>query len=159
MTDVAERILTGLLTLGVGAWIGGFATVLVLSRSSRRTLDPVDRVAYFRDFGRRYAVVAAVVILFVVVPSAVLVTAAGSSALTVTMLAVALALIAVTIVGILQARRMTQLRRTAIATPGDAALAAAVTRGAGFAIVLRTIIGLGSLALFALAIALALPGC
>ena len=153
MTDVAEGILIGLLTLGVGAWIGGFATVMVISRTSHSVLAPADRVAYFRRFGRGYAVVACVMILLIIVPSAILVSVATVRALAVAILATACALVVVTAVGIRQARNMTRLRTMALDAADDGA-SDAVRRGAGVAIVLRSAIGIGSLALIALALAL-----
>jgi hypothetical protein len=162
VTEVAERVLTGLLTLGVGAWIGGFATVMVISRTSRSVLAAGERVPYFRRFGRNYAVVASIMILLIIVPSAVLASAGGFRPLAAGILAVACALVAITAVGIVQARRMTRLRTLALAggdneTPGgDARMAVAVRRGAGLAIVLRSAIGIGSLALIVLALVMSL---
>ena len=161
MTDVAEGILTGLLTLGVGAWIGGFATVLVISRTSRSVLAAEDRVAYFRRFGRSLAVVASIMILLIIVPSAALLAAEEIRPFAASMLLVACALVAITAVGIVQARKMTRLRSLALAggaddaPDSDARMADAVRRGAGLAIVLRSAIGMGSLVLVVLAIAMA----
>ena len=154
VTDVAERILIGLLTLGVGAWIGGFATVIMISRTSRSVLAPADRVAYFRRFGRGYVVVASVMILLVIVPSAILVSEDSVRPVAIATLAVACALVIITAVGIRQARKMTRLRTMALDAEDDRA-SDAVRRGASIAIVLRSMIGIGSLALIALALAIA----
>ena len=154
MTEVAERVLIGLLTLGVGAWIGGFATVMVISRTSRSVLVPADRVAYFRRFGRGYAVVASVMILLVILPSAILVSEDSLRPLAIATLATACALVLITAVGIRQARKMTRLRTMALDADDDRA-SDAVRRGASAAIVLRSTIGIGSLTLIALALAIA----
>jgi len=58
-------------------------------------------------------------------------------------------------VGVVQARRMTRLRRASLAASEDAALASGVRRGARAATLLRASIGLLSLALIALGALLA----
>jgi hypothetical protein len=55
-----------------------------------------------------------------------------------------------TVVGIVQARRMTRLRRASLAQPDDPLLAGQVSKGAHSAAVLRATIGALSLALIAL---------
>jgi hypothetical protein len=67
---------------------------------------------------------------------------------------VAAALVLALAVGVVQARRMTRLRRAALAEPERPELAEQVARGAQRATVLRAAIGLLSLALIALGSAL-----
>jgi hypothetical protein len=151
-----EQLLVSVLTLGVGAWVGGFATVFVVSRSSKAALAAPARVAFFRDLGRRYAVVAAVAMVLILVPAAVLTILEPDTAVVATF-AVTVALIAASIPAIAQARRMGTLRREALAVPDDAAKASAVLRGSRSAAVLRGTLAAGSLILVVLAVVLNLP--
>jgi hypothetical protein len=151
-----EQLLISVLTLGVGAWVGGFVTVFVVSRSSNAALAADARVALFRNLGRRYAVVAAVAMALILVPATVLTILAPSAAAVATF-AVAVALIAASIPAIAQARRMGTLRREALAAPDDAAKASAVLRGSRSAAVLRGTLAAGSLVLLVLAVMLNLP--
>jgi hypothetical protein len=68
---------------------------------------------------------------------------------------VAVALAATLGMGMVQARRMTRLRRRALDQPGDTTLAMRVRRGAIRAGVLRSLIGVLSLALLALGMVIA----
>jgi len=68
---------------------------------------------------------------------------------------VAVALAATLGMGMVQARRMTQLRRRALEQPRDTALATRVRRGAVRAEVLRGLIGVLSLTLLALGVRIA----
>ncbi len=68
---------------------------------------------------------------------------------------VAAALVVTTVIGVVQARRMTRLRRSALHDRDDAQLAARVLRGARSAWVLRALIGALSLALVAFGVVLA----
>ena len=72
---------------------------------------------------------------------------------TLAVLLVTLVLVVVTAVGIRQARRMTRMRRAAVAEPG-AADPAALQRGTRVASALRASIGVCSLAVFVLAVAM-----
>ena len=148
--------MVSVLTLGVGAWVGGFVTVFVVSRSSKAALAASARVALFSDLGRRYAVVAAVAMVLILVPATVLTILEPSTAVVATF-AVTVALIAASIPAIAQARRMGTLRREALAAPDDAAKASAVLRGSRSAAVLRGTLAAGSLILLVLAVVLNLP--
>lgn len=155
-TELVEQLLVSLLTLGVGAWVGGFVTVFVVSRSSKAALAAPARVALFRELGRRYAVVAAVAMVLILVPATVLTIFEPSTAV-VSTFAVTVALIAASIPAIAQARRMGTLRREALAAPDDAVKASAVLRGSRRAAVLRGTLAAGSLVLVVLAVVLNLP--
>ena len=142
MTLDGGRMLAAILAIGAGAWVGGLLTVIVLSTSSRRTIASADRVALFRDFGRRFAVVMGVTAPFVVVP-AVLLASTEPGPSTVSILLLAIGLLLATAIGILQARRMTSLRT---AHPADTS-SRTVQRNATIAAALRTVLVLGYLAL------------
>jgi uncharacterized membrane protein len=147
------RILAGLLILGGALWLGGFVAIVIFSRSTKKALTTPQRVAVFRELGRRYVIVASVAFALVVIPGGVLLASRRADGYTLAVLIIALLLVVVTVVGIRQARRMTRLRRAAIAEP-DAADAAALQRGTRVASVLRASIGVCSLALFVLGVAM-----
>lgn len=141
------RMLAVTLAIGSGVWVGGVATVVIVSATSRRTVAPADRVALFRTFGNRFAVFASVVALVMVVPALALAVIAPTP-LTASTLLVAIALLVVTAIGILQARRMSALRSAAASGANDPD---GTRRNAATAMALRSLIGLVSLALPVLA--------
>jgi uncharacterized membrane protein len=147
------RVLAGLLILGGALWLGGFVAIVIFSRSTKKALTTPQRVAVFRELGRRYVIVASVAFALVVIPGGVLLASRPADGYTLAVLIIALLLVVVTVVGIRQARRMTRMRRAAIAEP-DAADAAALQRGTRVASVLRASIGVCSLALFVLGVAM-----
>lgn len=149
-----ENVLSGLLSLGVGAWVGGFITVFVMARSSATTLDAPHRVRLFRHFGRKYAAIAGVAMAFILIPAAILsyIDPLNTPALITLMLAVTI--IALSVPAIAQARRIGMLRREALDNPKDASKMATVERASRSATLLRTILGVGSVGLLVLAVLL-----
>lgn len=145
-------MLAAILAVGAGSWVGGLLTVAVLASSSRRTVAAADRVALFRDFGRRFALLFGVTALFVVAPALVL-AVIDPGPLSVSILLLTLGLLLATAAGILQARRMTGLRATA-ATPSGEADAGTLRRNAAVAAALRGILALGYIAVLVLAVLL-----
>jgi uncharacterized membrane protein len=147
------RVLAGLLILGGALWLGGFVAIVIFSRSTKKALTTPQRVAVFRELGRRYLIVASVAFALVVIPGGVLLVSRPADGYTLAVLLIALLLVVVTVVGIRQARRMTRMRRAAIAEP-NAADSAALQRGTRVASALRASIGACSFALFVLAVAM-----
>lgn len=139
-----------LLTLGVGAWVGGFVTVFVVSRSSSASLEPAQRVQLFRDFGRRYGVVAAVAMALVLVPAGILSYIDPLNGPAVAILALSLVVIALSIPAIRQARRIGMLRRDALNHPNDAAKTDAASRAVRSGAIMRSLLAVGTLGLVAL---------
>jgi uncharacterized membrane protein len=147
--------LVALLVLGAAVWLGGMAAVAILTVSAGRVLEPTQRVALFRDFGRRYLVFAGAALLLVVVCGAILLAVRPWDGLSTAIVALVAALVIALNAGVRQARAMGRLRRAAL-TETDAAAKAtaqqAVAVGARQALVLRTVIALLSAALFAVAV-------
>ena len=141
-----------LLTLGVGAWIGGFVTVFVVARSSSANLEPPQRVRLFRDFGRRYGVVAAVAMAFILFPAAILSYIDPLNAPAVAILALSLVIIALSVPAVNQARRIGTLRRDALDHPNDSARADAVARAARSGTIMRSILAVGTVGLVVLTV-------
>lgn len=150
MSDTVRAILLGWLVLSTSVWIGGYITIGVVARVATSTLDTDQRIAFFRQLGRAYAIVGNIALVVAIGTGAALL--AGRSwgpALMVTTV-LAAALLVASGLGQLQAVQMTRLRRAAAQQPGDAALGATVRWRARAADVLRALIGLLSLALVAL---------
>jgi uncharacterized membrane protein len=141
--------------LAVSIWVGGFVAIGVASSIARRQLGPAERVAFFRALGRRYGVVGGAALAVALATGAALLADRGWDGGAWAATAIAVALLAVTAAGVSQARGMTRLRGRMVQEPGDAALAAAVERGARRALVLRAAIGLLTLALLAAGSAIA----
>lgn len=149
--SAAHAVLVGVLLLAAAIWVGGFVALVVVARVARRALEPTARVVFFRMLGRRYGVVGSLALLVGLATGAVLLTGRPWNGLLVAIVTVAGLLVVGTVVGVVQARRMTRLRRDALRDPDDAALAGRVRRVARRAALLRASIGGSSLALIALA--------
>jgi uncharacterized membrane protein len=153
------RTLLGLVILGAAIWMGGFVAIMVVNATSKKSLEPAQRIALFRGLGRNYLRVAAAAFALVVIPGAVLLASRPWDGFTLAILIAALILVVLTCVAVQQARRMTRMRKAALAaatgaatgtvTSGDAPIAQHARR----AWMLRMGIGLASLAVFVIALA------
>ncbi|HVV31105.1 MAG TPA: hypothetical protein VHC41_09510 [Mycobacteriales bacterium] len=155
MSDTAETALLAVLLLASSIWVGGFIAIGVVARVVGRTLQTADRVAFFRALGRSYGVVGGIALLVTLGTGAALATNHDWDGTMLATLIVAVALVVVTAVGVVQARRMTRLRQRALAQPGDGSITAQVAGGARDATALRAGIGLLTFTLLALAAVLA----
>lgn len=155
MPPPAETSLTAVLVLATAVWVGGLVAIFVVARVAHATLDMADRVTFFRGLGRTYGPVGGVALAVALASGAVLASARTWSGPLTASAAVAAALVAVTAAGIVQARRMTRLRREALRTPDRPELTARVRRGARSAAILRATIAALSLALLALGVVVA----
>ncbi|MBI2244789.1 MAG: hypothetical protein HYU55_12930 [Nocardioides sp.] len=157
--SVLDAVLTGVLVLATSIWVGGLVAIMVVARIATRALDPVARVALFRGLGRVYLVVGTAALAVGYVAGGLLLRDETWGPLLVATVVVAVALAAVLGVGVEQARQMTRLRRRTLEAPADPALAGSladqVRRGAVRAAVLRAGIGVLSLALLVLGVAIA----
>jgi len=148
-------ILQGFLVLGAAVWIGGLAAIFVMARVARRTLQPRERVAFFRGLGRAYGPVGGAALTVALGCGAALLSGRAWDGTLIAATMIAACLLAVTTAGVAQARRMTRLRQAALRQPGDTKLAARVRRGTLNAGALRAVIAALSLVLVALAVVLA----
>lgn len=150
MSDTLRATLLGIFALAAAIWVGGFVAIGVVARVAVRTLPPDRRVAFFRGLGRSYGVVGGTALLVALGTGAALLSdRAWSTTLTVAT-AVAAGLVLATAAGVVQARRMTRLRRARLQEPDNPQLAARIRTGARNATLLRATIGLLSLTLIAL---------
>ena len=134
---------------------GGLVTVAVVARTVEQCLDPAGAVEFFEVFGRSYGVVSGTALLVAMAGGLVLLADHGWDATAVATVALAASVPVVTAIGVVQARRMTRLRRLAVADPADAGLARTVHAGATRAVALRGAIGLITLTTVFLAAVLA----
>ncbi|MGH3302304.1 MAG: hypothetical protein ACRDOK_11595 [Streptosporangiaceae bacterium] len=146
----AEAALTTVLVLATAVWVGGLVTIFVVARVAHATLGPGERVAFFRGLGRAHGLVGGVALTAALASGAVLASTYRWDGQLTAGTAVAAVLVAVTVAGVAQARRMTRLRQDALGDPGSPELAAKVRRGARNATALRAAIAALSLALLAL---------
>lgn len=155
MSHGIEVALACVLLIAGSVWVGGYVAIGVVARVTVRTLGPADRVAFFRALGRVYGIVGTVALALALGSGAALAADRPWDGTLTATAALAAALVAALAFGVLQARRMTRLRRDALDRPGDAALAARVRSGARNASLLRASIGLLSLAVLILGTVLA----
>jgi len=148
-------LLSMLLVVATSVWIGGYATAIVVARVASRTLGRSERVAFFRLFGRVYGIVTGAALVVGIVVGAVLLRQHAWDGLMTTAAVLAAAIIAATVIGVVQARHMTRLRAHAAQHRDDPQAAARVRRGGRNAAVLRGLIGALSLALLAVGVLLA----
>lgn len=155
MSGAGEAALLTVFLLAACVWVGGLVAIAVVARAAGHTLSPVQRIDFFRALGRMYGIVGGLALVVGLGTGAGLLADRHWDATLTTTAAVAAALVAVTAVGVAQARRMTRLRRVAAQQPDDAPLARQVHHAARRAAALRAAIGLLSLALVALGATLA----
>lgn len=133
-------------------WIGGWFALIVLARSATATLTREGRVALFRHLGRRYGMLSTTALVIGLIAGAVLLLSAEWTPLSTCIVVVSGLVLVVLGAGVVQARRLTRMRRAMNATPGDAGLAQRVARDARAALVLRAAIGVLSLVVLVLAV-------
>ena len=152
MSHTSATVLTGVVILAGAVWVGGLVAIAVVARVATATLDPAGRVAFLCGLGRAYGVVGTAALTVAYGTGGALVYGrAWDGALTAAAV-VAAALAIILAWGVMQARRMTRLRRYALDRPDDEDSAARVRRGAARADVLRGVIALLSLGLLSLGV-------
>lgn len=148
VVGIVSTPLVAVNVIAVSVWVGSLVAIAVFARVSRRVLDDRSRVALFAGVGRAYAVVGPVALLVALGTGLAL---AGRPASWTGHVTAAVAggavLVALSVVAMGQAHRMTTLRRRLVAAPGDPRLAAIVQRDARIAGGLR-----GALALLTLVV-------
>lgn len=140
--------------VAVSIWVGGLVTIFVVARAAGATLEPAQRVAFFRSFGRRWGVVGSTALLIALGSGAILLRNHPRNGALIAAAAVAIALLAATGAGVAQARAMTRIRQRALADGGEG-LQSDVSRGAIVAAALRGSIGVLTMVLVVLGAGLA----
>lgn len=154
MSHTTTAVLTGVLIFAAAVWVGGLVAIAVVARTATATLDPAGRVAFFRRLGRSYGVVGTGALAVSYGTGAALVYGRAWDGVLTATAVVATALAAVLAAGIMQARRMTRLRRHALDQAADPDVAVRVRRGSARAGALRGFIALLSLTLLSLGVLL-----
>lgn len=133
--------------LALSIWVGSMVTIAVFARSSRQVLDDAARVALFASVGKAFAFVGPAALVVAIVTGLVTAGAPGNwPAMVWAAGGLAVAVLAVSIVAMLQAHRMTGLRRALAAARDDALIAERVGSQARLADGLRGLLGLLTLA-------------
>lgn len=104
-------VLPVLLILASSVWLGGATCLIVVARVTRAALSPADRVALFRQLGRRWGIVGTAALAVAYACGLILLLAADWTALSTWLVGLGAALAIALAAGIVQARRMTRLRR------------------------------------------------
>lgn len=154
MSDGLRALVLTVLLLATSIWVGGYVAIAVVARTASTTLTAEDRVAFFRTLGRAYFWVGTPALVVALVTGAVLTRDADHGALFTAAVVIAVLLILSFAIAVVQARRMTQLRRQLLSSD-DLQLAERVRRGAAAAGALRGLLGLLSVALVVLGACLA----
>jgi uncharacterized membrane protein len=141
--------------LAAAIWVGGFVAIFVVARTARRALDPQARVAFFRLLGRAYGAVGGISLLVALGTGLALLPRPLSAGRDLAAIVLGIALLVATAAGVRQARAMTRLRSSALASGDDPAIVRNLRRGTVAATALRTSIGLLTLALLGLAAVIA----
>ncbi len=137
--------------LAASIWSGSMVCLVVVSSIAKQALEPPARVQLFRGIGRAYGVGGTVSLLTAIILGLVLAGKPSNwTGTTEVAVVLAVVLVALTATGMAQARRMTVARRRSIASPDDAEATDAVRRGARTAGVLRSLMGVATLAIVVL---------
>jgi hypothetical protein len=146
-----RMVLLAIEMLATSVWVGSLVCLALVSSVARRVLDGPSRVAFFRGIGHIYGRVGTCALL-VAIAAGVAIAGRPSHWETTVSLAISLSvlLVALTFVGMAQARRMTVQRQRALDAPRDASIARQVGRGAAVAGALRGSIALVTLVILAL---------
>jgi hypothetical protein len=144
--------------LAAATWVGSLVTLAIVSAVARRTLDPRSRVVLFRGVGRLYQFVGTGSLLVAITVGVVLAWPLSEldSALAWEFI-LSGALVAVSVAGMAQAKRMTVRRRAALEHPDRPDVARSVREGALVAGTLRGLIAAVTFAMVVLAAHLLTP--
>lgn len=138
---MTRTVLIAVEILAASIWIGGLVAIAIVARIVREQLEPGARVAFFRSLGRRYLCVGGGALLVSFVAGALLLAEGRWTGEKTAAVAVAAALVLVTAAGVVQARSLTVLRRSALDQPAGSPLAARIRRRARVATFDRALIG------------------
>jgi uncharacterized membrane protein len=123
-------VLLVLLILATSVWIGGAICLTVFSRISRTALSASDRVVLFRTVGRLWGIIGTIALVVAYICGLILLLEAPWTALSTWLVALGVLVAVILAIGIVQARRMTRLRRVAAAegAPAPRSMLAPVLR-------------------------------
>lgn len=147
-TSAINPVLLFVHLLSVCTWVGGFVAVVIVVRIIRRQLSDADQIVFFRSLGRDFGSVASLALGVAIVTGASLLSSRGWDMATQAAAVLALALVVATGVGVVQARGLTRLRHK-VTVEGDAQAALKLRANATRGVILRSMIGVITIALLA----------
>lgn len=150
MSHTADALTLAVFVLATSVWVGGYVAIAVVARAASATLDAAARVAFFRSLGRSYLWVGLPALILALVTGGILARGLEWEPLLVATVIAAAVLLASFAVAVVQARRMTRLRRRLLDSPDEEWLSTRVRSGARAAGSLRAVLGVLSLALVVL---------
>ncbi|HEY9437275.1 MAG TPA: hypothetical protein VIS29_01230 [Streptomyces sp.] len=150
MSDSAQAVLLAVFALAGCVWVGGYVAIAVVARTAAAALEPGQRVVFFRALGRAYLLIGAPALVIALGTGACLLRDHPWDATLTATAVVAAALVGSFAVAVVQAKRMTRLRRAALANPQETDFARRISAGARAATALRAALGVLSLALVVL---------
>jgi uncharacterized membrane protein len=150
MSDTAEATVLAVFVLATSIWIGGYVAIAVVARVASSALDPGRRVEFFRSLGRSYFRLGLPALAVALATGGFLARDVQSEGTLITTSVVAALLLFTFAVAVVQARRMTALRRRLLESPDDEKLSEHVRRGGRVAGSLRALLGLLTVALVVL---------
>lgn len=141
-----------ILLLATCVWLGGWVSLILIAHSTTVTLSPAARVEFFRHYGRLYDTTSTVALGVAFASGLILLLGMPWVALSTWLVVVCALLVTALGAGVVQARRLTRLRRELAARPDDSALASGIAATARRAIALRASLGVISLAILMLGV-------
>ncbi len=149
--SVGRTALITIELLASSIWVGSLVCLAVVARATTNALPQASRVQLFRNVGQLYGRLGTACLVVAIGIGFALAGSPGNwGAQLATALALSLLLLAITVAGMMQARRMTKLRTQALEHADDDSWAQRVQRGATQAAALRGLIGLLTLAVVVL---------
>lgn len=150
MSNFGHGLLVTILILSTSVWIGGYVAIGVVARTATTTLDPAQRVAFFRSLGRVYLRVGTPALVVALASGAIVARDHTWDAALIAAAVVAAALVVLLAVAVQQARRMTRLRHGALQADEDPATVPTIRQGQRAAGMLRATLGVLSVILVVL---------
>jgi putative copper export protein len=133
-------------------WVGSLVCLAVVAAAARQVLDGPNQVRLFRSVGQRYGILGTAALLAVIGAGLALAWPPSSWSATIdAAVAVAGALLLLTSLAMIQARRMSKLRQRSLSAPHEVGVERAVSRGRRLAGGLRATMGVATLAVVILA--------
>jgi hypothetical protein len=152
-----DVVVVTLFMLATSIWVGGLVTLPVVAFVTSHTLSAADRVATFRGIGRLYGPIGGSALIVALGLGLVLARGKIGNLTFWLTCAVTFCVLAVTVIGVLQARAMTRLRSSDRTEPHTSDVTDRVARSRHRAAVLRGGIAVLTLALVVLGSTLTLP--
>lgn len=150
MASFGHGLLVTILVLSTSVWIGGYVAIGVVARSTTATLEPAQRVAFFRSLGRSYLRIGTPALAIGLVSGAALARDHAWDTALISCVIVAALLVLLLAAAVQQARRMTRLRHNALEAGDDPVTSPALRNGRRSAAMMRAGLGVLSLILVVL---------